>query len=126
MRLPEKIRARLRFPNTKITIVLNEPFTKNLCEDVQKTLKIKEDMTTTNYSVHGRYYRHVSRIRIKDLQRFKNNLGKLQDKYPGIVFYTEPISYRNQILLGPVIGTSGIVMKILITDLIWPFLTASP
>lgn len=120
-KLLEKIRDLLKFSDTTITIILTDTLTDEMCADMQKTLKISKDMTT-NYSTHGKFYKHTLRVHVNNKQKFKKNIGKIQDKYPGIAIYPEFTSQRKKIwpIFTAAAGFVGGIVKYLL-DLLWSF-----
>ena len=110
-----RIQDLLRSPNTQITIILTESRTQELCEDIQKTLKIREDIGTTNYTIHGRFFRHVLQIRVDNGRKFKNNFVKLQRKYENVVIIQEPISNEKRIMvwLGSGVGSAIVILGLI-------------
>ena len=123
LRSPKKLDDLLKSsPNTRITLILTESLTPELCADIQKILKIREDVDSTSHTMLGKFFKHTFQVRVDDRHKFKRNMIKLRDKYPHIVIDSESVSHRKRILVwfggSGVIGVVSLVVKMLN---LWPF-----
>ena len=114
-------RFRPKSPNTTITIILTKPLTQRLQKSIQTALELEEFKDTTNYTPHGKFYRHTLQTWTKDTQEFKERVGKIQEKYPDIVIYSESMLCKKSTWrwLGPVLGGLGVLGKFIVD--MWPF-----
>ena len=64
---------------------------------MQRMLHLKEDMRTTKHIGCGKFSVRTLQVLVKDLQKFKRNLIKLQAKYPDLVIYEESIPRLHQV-----------------------------
>ena len=94
-----RLGARIRdsLTPTKITFTLSKQLTEELCEDIQRTLKIKEDIVTTEYTPLGKFYMHTVWVRANNRHKIKDLMTKLRKKHPGIAIAYESVSYKKQI-----------------------------
>ncbi len=102
-------------PPIKITFILADPFTESLCTDIQNTLRTKERIVTTKYTILGNFYNHRVKVRVHNRQKLKENINKLRKKHPNMAIELEPTSYVKHIwsLSTSIIAIILIVWKIL-------------
>ena len=116
-KLPQKVHAFFRPANTTISIVLtNQRLTRDMCADIQKTLKIKEDLGTTVVQTELNHSRHSQTIRVDDPTQFKARLLKCQQKYSQVAFFADYISLNRQFrpLIGTVVGAGIVIIKVVL------------
>lgn len=92
-----------------------------MCADIQRTLKIRDDLETTKYTVLGRFFKHVVWVRVDGRRNFKKNVVKFQNKHPDIMIDWEPVSSKKRIIagLGLAFGIPISVVKLLVD--LWLF-----
>ena len=120
-RLLEKVQGFLRPSNTTITIIVKKKrLTKEECTDIQKMLKIDEELTITDAKTEWEYSRHSRTVKVNDPQKFKSRLLKCQKKYPHLAIFADSISFRKRFgsLISVVIGGMIAVAKFII-DIFW-------
>ena len=84
-------------PNTKISIITNARLTNEVCENIQKILQLKEDLTAMDIQTELIYSRYSKTVQINDPGQFKIRLLECEKTHPTIAFFADYMSFMQRI-----------------------------
>ena len=106
-------------PNTRLRLHLKEhgldAFT---CKDLQKVLKLEQDLTDTKVQIAYKFHRYKWEIKVKNSQTFKRALAVYQQNNPDIDIFSEDMFPKGPIiqyigyLLGGIFGSIQFIISI--------------
>lgn len=81
-------------PNVVLTMVLDEAITPQLCEDLKRSLKVRNDFTVSKMIVTGDYYIHKWELTVSDPESFKRAVTRFPESRKRVGLYAEAITPR--------------------------------
>ena len=106
LKLPLGVQAFFNPPNTKLSIITKKRLTDKMCDDIQKILQLKDDLTAMDIQTRSKHSRYSKTVRVDDSKQFKARVSECGAEYPNIAFFADHISFKRRILpwAGPIIG----------------------